>query len=377
MKSAHSTQPEPAGFLTERKMKSPGKALLPLMVAALLASLVTGCSSGVKYTNIPPGTVRTLEEPSQSAVVESEKVEIPVYGDEEPSLQYKAGPGDVLLVSVFGRPDFGSPILVNGQVQGSRVDGNGRIQLPMLGSIEVGENTTEEIRAKIEKLLSQYLREPSVTVEVLSYGSKQISLLGQFNAPGAYYLDRPTRLLQALAQGKGLKDNADLKSARLVRDQKVLPVDIYALVREGEIANNIWIRPGDTVFVPQQMGRRVYVFGAVKRPGPIDIPEDQKAINLTQAVAFAGLSDTNYEEQHIRIIRSRSATKGELMVVDLKKILDGEALPFMLVENDIVFVPKGELGEWNQAIAEMMPTLQAVGAFLQPFVQIRLLTSGR
>jgi polysaccharide export outer membrane protein len=125
------------------------------------------------------------------------------------------------------------------------------------------------------------------------------------------------------------------------------------------------------------MGRRIYVFGAVKRPGPVDIPEDQQGINLTQAVAFAGLSDSNYEERHIRVIRSQSATRGELMVVDLKKILDGEALPFQLVENDIVFVPKGELGEWNQAISEMMPTLQAAGAFLQPFVQIRLLTSGR
>jgi polysaccharide export outer membrane protein len=76
---------------------------------------------------------------------------------------------------------------------------------------------------------------------------------------------------------------------------------------------------------------------------------------------------------YVRIIRSYSATRGELMVVDFEKIMRGDALPLALRNGDIVYVPKSHLGDWNDAINEILPSLQAISAILQPFVQIKYL----
>jgi len=60
-------------------------------------------------------------------------------------------------------------------------------------------------------------------------------------------------------------------------------------------------------------------------------------------------------------------------VVDLSRSLRGEALPFNLEEGDIIYVPRSGIGNWNQALSEMLPSLQAISAVLQPFVQIKFL----
>jgi polysaccharide export outer membrane protein len=75
----------------------------------------------------------------------------------------------------------------------------------------------------------------------------------------------------------------------------------------------------------------------------------------------------------VRIIRSLSATQGELIVVDFEKILQGDALPFPLRDGDIIYVPKNRFGNWNDALAEIIPSLNTVSAVLQPFVQIKYL----
>jgi polysaccharide export outer membrane protein len=62
------------------------------------------------------------------------------------------------------------------------------------------------------------------------------------------------------------------------------------------------------------------------------------------------------------------------MVVDFDKILRGEAMPLFLQQGDIVFVPKSGLGNWNDAINEILPSLQAFSTLLQPFVSIKYLS---
>ena len=59
--------------------------------------------------------------------------------------------------------------------------------------------------------------------------------------------------------------------------------------------------------------------------------------------------------------------------MDLDTILTGESRPFQLMDGDIVYVPKGFVANWNQAINEILPSLQAIGAILNPFVQIKFL----
>lgn len=129
--------------------------------------------------------------------------------------------------------------------------------------------------------------------------------------------------------------------------------------------------PWAVIEIAEYRSKQVFVFGAVLRPGPI--PMMQGGLNLAQAIASAQLRDAYYDLSHIRIIRSLSTTRGELIVVDFDKILRGDALPYLLADGDIVYVPKNRFGNWNDAIAEIMPSLQAVSSALQPFVQIKFL----
>ena len=333
---------------------------------------ISGCA---RYTSLPPGTVKPIELADVSPVVTSEQVTVagePLSAS--PPSDYLVGPGDILSVAIFGLPNMSSDgrSELPSTAKGSRVDSAGTIQLPLVGSVPVAGLSLQQIRDRIQENYKKYLKNPSVVVEMAEYRSHPLYLLGQFKKPGTHYMDRPFNLLQGVSLGDGLDSTANLRSARLLRGNKIVPVDIYSLLHDGDQRQNVWLSPGDTIYVPDNTLQNVFVFGAVKTPGPVIMRNGQ--LTLHQAVAFAGgLGDTSYD-RNIRIIRSITPTRGELIVVDLDKILAGEAKPFPLMDGDIVYVPKSRVGDWNQAINELLPTFQLIGAILNPFVQMKFLS---
>lgn len=346
------------------------KVLLVFLLGLLLTA---GCT---KLTDLDPGTVQQIYGERYSAVVERESVEVSLGDDAvQPEKEYLIGPNDILYINVKGHPELSSPgIMVGGtnKVSGSRVDGLGRVHLPLAGSVPVAGMTIGQATDHIQEVFRTYLKEPWVVVEISEYRSKPLYLLGQFNAPGTYYMDRSYSLMEGLALGNGLKDIANLRSARIIRNGKTIPVDIYRLLQEGDQSQNTWLAANDVIFVPDDKNQNVFVFGAVDKPGPMTMPNGQ--LTLAQALSSAELNEGSAKATHVRIIRSISPTRGELLVMDLNRILNGEALPFPLTEGDIVYVPRSGLGSWNLAIQEILPSLQAVSSLLQPFVQIRVLT---
>ncbi len=252
------------------------------------------------------------------------------------------------------------------------MDGNGHVNIPLVGQVAVAGLTLSQAQARIQEALRKYLADPWVVVEVAEYKSQPLYLLGQFRASGTYYMDRPLTLVQGVALGNGFDSAANLRGARLSRGNRILPVDVYDLLTRGDAGQNIWLQPGDTIYIPDNKTQQVFIFGAVKKPGPIPMPTS--GLNLAQAIASAELREIGYNFRHVRIIRSLSTTRGELLVVDFDKVLRGEALPMQLQEGDIVYVPKSALGNWNDAINEILPSLQAISAILEPFVQVKFLT---
>jgi len=328
---------------------------------------VGGCA---RFNDLPPGTIKEVG----SAVIERESVVlVPEKAEAPPSLDYLIGVGDVIQVSVAGKPEF-TALIPNGttKVQGSRVDGTGSIHLPFLGAVKVAGLTITQAREKLQNSLQKYVKEPSVVIEVADYRSQPLYLLGQFKNSGTYYLDRPLTLVQGLSFGNGFDPSANLRSARISRAGRIMRVDLADLLLSGDARQNIWLQAGDTIYVPDNRNQQVFVFGAVKKPGPVPFPTT--GLNLAQAIAAADFRDAGYDMKHLRVIRSLSPTRGELMVVDFDRILRGEAVPLQLQDGDIVYVPKNAFGNWNDAIAEMLPTLQAISAALQPFVSIKFLS---
>jgi len=342
----------------------------------LVISILPGCAG---YLDLPAGTVKQIGSP----IVEKQEVSVPEVPQEPPPpAEYVIGIYDMLNIDSnlsTSLPVMGGKEGMMSSVPGaaakdrpSRVDGRGYIQLPKIGRVHVAGLTLSQAQKRITEKLRKYLKDPWVVVEVAGFGSKPLYLLGQFREPGTHYMDRPLNLMQGIALGHGFDASAYLRGARLNRNGRIMPVDIYDLLYNGNQAQNVWLKPGDTIFIPDNRNQQVFIFGAVKKPGPV--PMMQGGLNLAQAIGSAELRDAGYDFNHVRIIRSLSPTRGELLVVDFEKIMRGEALPMPLMEGDIVYVPRNHFGAWNDALNEMLPSLTAISSLLQPFVQIKFLS---
>lgn len=314
---------------------------------------------------------------AEPAVVDRLSVTVPMVTAGDPPVDYVIGPHDVLFVAVKGQPESGSPVLaIGGTPVGSRVDGLGRIQLPVVGRTHVAGLTLGQLQKKLNEGYTSEIIDPQVVVELLRPSSQRVNLLGEFNRPTVLNLDRPTTVLDAIAIAGGVSDNAYLRGAMVMRGRAILPVDVYALLREGQIDQNIYLLGQDSVYIPNREEMRIIVVGDVASPGPIAVRPEGR-IMLTEALTRAGgykTVEANLDD--VRIIRSLSPTRGELITVNFQKILDGSALDFELYPDDIVYVSRSGLGKWNDTIREILPTLQAISGVLNPFVRLRFLVEG-
>jgi len=343
--------------------------------------LVESCASN------PPVVSRPLPSPVVSRAPEVLDASLLAAAiGEQPTEAYRVGPGDTLLVAVYGHPELSiTPYAgASGGGQGSRlaglvIDNDGTIQFPLIGSVQVSGTTTEQLRAYLEQALAPYVKEPKVTVQVVFTGSIRYYLLGEFTSPGLKYSDRPLRLLEAMSlAGSVSLERASLRSAYVVRNGKRLPVNFLRLIRAGDLAQNIALRSGDVILIPDNTSEQAFVFGGSAgsnpRGGAVQFVNGR--LTLLQALAQIGFGNRERFESQLSetvIIRSEG-DRGELLVVDATKILAGEAAPFELAPGDVVYVPSTAITDWNLALSQLLPSLQTVSGLLTPFVQIKFLS---
>lgn len=300
---------------------------------------------------------------------------------------YRVGPGDTVLVAVYGHPELSISQYAGGSINaqfggrlaGLVIDNDGSLQLPLVGPMKVAGKTTNELRMYLEESLAVYVKDPKVTVQVIFTGSIRYYLLGQFTNPGLKYSDRPLRLLEALSLGGSVvMDKASLGSAYVTRRGRRLPINFRRLVREGDLSQNIKLESGDLVMVPDNASEQAFVFGGSVGSNPSGgaVPFINGRLSLLQALSRAGFG---YRERvqsklsEVRVIRSEG-DRGELFVIDAARILSGEAAMFELVPGDVVFVPTTAITSWNQALEQLLPSLQTISGLLTPFVQIKYLS---
>jgi polysaccharide export outer membrane protein len=340
-----------------------------MSVIAMLA-----CAPAVQRRTLPSAIVSRQEETLDPALLQ----EIMGERDGDP---YRVGAGDTLLVAVYGHPELSLASYAGmntGRPVGLVIDNDGSIQFPLIGTVKVAGKTSEELRAFLQRELAVYVKDPKVTIQVAAHSSIRYYLLGQFNEPGLKSSDRPLRLLEALSLGGSVQmERASLRGAYVARKGKRLPVNFRRLLREGDLNQNIRMRSGDVVVVPDNIVEQAFVFagaaGSNARGGAV--PFRNGRLNLLQALAQAGYGFRERAQGQLsqtRIIRS-DGDRGELFIVDASKILQGEAAPFELMPGDVVFVPARAITTWNQALEQLLPTLQTVSGLLTPWVQIRYL----
>jgi polysaccharide export outer membrane protein len=162
---------------------------------------------------------------------------------------YRVGPQDLLDVSVFQVPELTTSL---------RVNSFGQISLPLVGTLQAGGLTVQELEAEIaKKLAEKYLQNPQVTVFIKEYSSQRVTLEGAVNRPGMYPLTGRTTLLQCIAMGGDFTQMADLKGVvvfRQVNGKKMAAVFDIKAIRAGNAEDPLVY--GDDVIVVDTSGSK-------------------------------------------------------------------------------------------------------------------------
>jgi polysaccharide export outer membrane protein len=327
-----------------------------------LGVVLVGCSSTLPMSpmdesGFTPMTILPSGEGSPAVEVKTISVESLPIGIEDPV--YRLGPGDRLSINVFGEPK-----LDNIQVQ---LEGNGHVQLPILGRVSLDNLTLDEAQALLESEYSAHFIDPWIVVQLAESLSRPVYLLGEFNQAGIIQMTRPTSLIQALSAGAGLTEDAYTRGARLIRDGQIAAVDIHGLLNRGHMDQNVWLQPDDTIFVPGLQNLRVYVIGAIVRPGAQSLTNGP--LTLVQAIGNAGGALRGQARlDNVRIIRALSPVSGELYVIDYQRIINGETYDMPLQPDDIIYVPNNGIGNWNDVIEAISPSITLLSDAMYPFV---------
>lgn len=221
------------------------------------------------------------------------------------------------------------------------VEEDGAIVLPVVGPVSARGLTESELAAAVRKALeARGLRRATVSVTMTELRSRPVSLLGAVARPGNISVPGQISLLELLTNAGGL--TTDHGREILVRrradngltDQVHIPVE--ALITRGDPSVNIPIFAGDLINVPRATPLTVHFLGEVENTGSLELEGGGQATLLTAIARAGGLTETAAKK--IRIKRRNSRGTLEEIVVDYRRILDGDDPDIELQDGDIIVV---------------------------------------
>lgn len=281
---------------------------------------------------------------------------------------YYVGVQDVLLVTVWNHPEINNPGgSVNAAVSGRVINEDGTFFFPYAGKVNAEGKTVQQIRDELTKRLSRVLVEPQVDVSVLQYRSKRAFILGQVEKPGIIPLTGiPLTVADLITSAGGLKTDADLRRVSLVRPGSAAQtLDLYALYYEGDLSQNMLLRPGDVVTVPENRYNKIFVLGEVGRPQSFALPGGR--FSLADAIADAGgFNPLSSNAGQLYVIRNGKSNRPQIWHLDAASpdalvLADG----FELEPRDIVYVDPAGVARFSRVLNNILPT----AAVARPAIQ--------
>lgn len=330
-----------------------------LILASALAIALSGCypnrwtnQYGSLFSNLASEDA-ILEESGQDPESERRKQEELERLAEEEGLAYRINAGDRIDIRVYGHNDLSIT---------TKVSPDGSIGMVFVGQLIISGLTISEARDAIAKGLEPYVKHPVVGVTVLEVSSETITISGAVSHPGLYNISDSSRLADAYAMaGSSAKrlvngtdvDVANLEHSVIVRNGKPLPVDFRAAIEKGDKLNNVKLRKGDYIFIAQKMEASITICGEVRSP---QRRLYESGLGLIEALTNAGwMLESHWS--NVIIIRD-GLSNPKMFKVNVDGILAGKCQNIILKPNDIVYVPKDDLAEYNVFIRKLMPTAQ-------------------
>lgn len=237
------------------------------------------------------------------------------------SMQEIIGVGDTVRITAFRHPELTTQ---------ARVTEEGKVNVPLVGPLELEGMTPEQAAKRIEQRLvkGDFIKNPQIDVAIVQARSRQVSVLGQVGKPGRYMLEGASaRVADVIAMAGGLGPTAS-QTAVVQRgregERETLKIDLAAVLQGGDPSKNIELRSGDSVFVPE--APVFYVYGEVMRGGAYRL---QPGMTVMQAISLAGGVSPRGSERGTRLRRQEPDGKWK----------ERSARPYDPVSaNDVIYV---------------------------------------
>jgi polysaccharide export outer membrane protein len=257
---------------------------------------------------------------------------------------YILGPGDQIRIEFTNVPEFSGE---------HRVLPNGTVNLTRVGAVSVQGLTLKQAADRLAIKFRPYLKRPLVTISLLAARPVRVAIAGEINRPGTYKFpaeELPT-LTQLLQLAEGVTQAADLGQVQIRRrlpqglgSDQVYRVDLWQLLQQGELAQDIALQDGDSIVIPataevdlataQQLKTATFspksdrplsivVVGEVTRPGSYTA----EVKSVTEAIQAAGGITQMADLRNIQVRRSTRSGQEQLITVNFWQLLQsGDAM---------------------------------------------------
>ncbi len=238
---------------------------------------------------------------------------------------YVVGPGDEIVVQLFGKEN---------STQRLRVNREGVINFAGLGPISVGGISFADVKALLAQRVEEQIIGVRSTISLGEMRSMQIFVMGEAYKPGAYTVSALTTISQAIYYSGGFAQNGALRDVELKRDGKtVVKLDLYDLLLKGDARNDVRLIPGDVVLI-NPVKSLVSLEGEVNRPAVYEVQPGERFADLLE---MAGGFSPNAVKDTVTVTRIADSQHRNILTQDWNST---QALNQKLMQGDNITVKK-------------------------------------
>ncbi len=231
---------------------------------------------------------------------------------------YVVGPGDVLIVDVYGGSQENMKLTVSPE---------GDVNVPDFGPIHVSGLHINAAQSRIRSKLGQFFQSSDIRITLGQTRSIQINVLGEVRVPGTYTLSSLSTVYHALYRAGGVNDLGTLRNIKLYRQGKLITVvDVYEFILNGRLAGNVRLEDNDVV----QVGTYdclVDIMGHVKRPMTYELRGGE---SLSTLLKYSGGFASDAFRKTVRVNRNTDKMKSVFNVDEFDfssfKMTDGDSV---------------------------------------------------
>lgn len=263
---------------------------------------------------------------------------------------------DLLMIVLYhpSRHDLVSSIDSISHKVGFQVT-NGKVSLPEIDPVCVVGLTLEQARNKIQQEYRKQISDVSIFLTYKDRIIRKVELAGLVSIP-SIPVDGKIRLFDVLAKAK-IPTEANLFKSYLIRDNRMLPVDLYKLLKEGDMSQNIVMHGGDKIYIAEPTAATMMVMGEVGVEGVI--PLQHGFMGLRDVLARAGGIPYTGDRSYIQIIRG-NITHPKIYTLSWEHVIHLPNESLLVMPGDIVYVASKPITEWNRFISQLLPSFSGM-----------------